>query len=92
MFLSNLKNKEIRSLKKKKKELADSYNQNIEENKTKTIKTKKNMGDVIKEDINDMTFFDRNMLGFNKEYDLKLYNQKIKKLEGYNLDEYLNIV
>ena len=45
------------------------------------------MGDIIKEDINDMTFFDRNMLGFKKEYDLKLYNQK--KIEGYNLDEYL---
>ena len=49
------------------------------------------MGVVIKEDINGMTFFDRNMLGY-KEYNLKLYNQKIKKLEVYNLDEYLNIV
>ena len=32
--------------------------------------------DNIKEDLNDATFFDRNMLGFNKEYDLKLYNLK----------------
>ena len=47
------------------------------------------MADDIKEDLNDMTFFDRNMLGFNKNYDLKLFNQKIKKLEGYSLDEYL---
>ena len=47
------------------------------------------MTDDIKEDINDMTFFDRNLLGFNKKYDLKLYNQKINKLEGYTLDEYL---
>ena len=37
------------------------------------------MGDDIKEDINDMKFFERNMSGFNKEYDLKLYNQKNKK-------------
>ena len=89
VFLNNLKNKEIRSLKKKKKEISNSYNQRIKENKTKTIKTKKNMADDIKEDLNDMTFFDRNMLGFNKNYDLKLFNQKIKKLEGYSLDEYL---
>ena len=33
-----------------------------------------------------MTFFDRNLLRFNKKYDLKLYNQKIK--EGYSIDEY----
>ena len=47
------------------------------------------MADDIKEDLNDMTFFDRNMLGFNKNYDIKIFNQKIKKLEGYSLDEYL---
>ena len=40
------------------------------------------MGDDIKENIKGMTFFVRNMLGFNKEYDLKLYNQKIKKTRG----------
>ena len=36
------------------------------------------MAEEIKEDLNDMTFFDRNILGFNKDYDLKLYEQKIK--------------
>ena len=47
------------------------------------------MAEEIKEDLNDMTFFDRNILGFNKEYDLKLYEQKIKKLEDYSLEDYL---
>ena len=47
------------------------------------------MADEIKEDINDATFLERNILGFNKEYGLKLYNQKIKKLENYSLEEYL---
>ena len=55
----------------------------------KKIKTKKNMAEEIKEDLNDMTFFDRNILGFNKDYDLKLYEQKIKKLEDYSLEDYL---
>jgi hypothetical protein len=31
------------------------------------------MAEDIKEDINGMTIFDRNLLGFNKKYDLKLY-------------------
>ena len=44
VFLNNLKNQEIRSLQKKKKELADSYKEKINKNKTKTIKTKKNYG------------------------------------------------
>ena len=47
------------------------------------------MEDEIKEDINDTTFLERNILGFNKNYDLKLYNQKIKKLENYSLEDYL---
>ena len=47
------------------------------------------MAEEIKEDLNDMTFFDRNILGFNKDYDLKLYEQKIKKLEDYSLEDYL---
>ena len=47
------------------------------------------MAEEIKEDLNDMTFFDRNILGFNKDYDLKLYDQKIKKLEDYSLEDYL---
>ena len=47
------------------------------------------MADEIKEDINDTTFLERNILGFNKNYDLKLYEQKIKKLENYSLEEYL---
>ena len=47
------------------------------------------MAEEIKEDLNDMTFFDRNILGFNKDYDLKLYKQKIKKLEDYSLEDYL---
>ena len=47
------------------------------------------MADEIKEDINDTTFLERNILGFNKNYDLKLYEQKIKKLEDYSLEEYL---
>ena len=89
VFLNNLKNQEIRSLKRKKKELAQSYKEKINENKTKTIKTKKTMADEIKEDINDTTFLERNILGFNKNYDLKLYEQKIKKLEFYSLEEYL---
>ena len=89
VFLNNLKNQEIRSLKKKKKELANSYTEKINENKIKTIKTKKTMADEIKEDINDTTFIERNLLGFNKKYDLKLYNQKIQKLENYSLEEYL---
>ena len=55
----------------------------------KEIKAKKNMAEEIKEDLNDMTFFDRNILGFNKDYDLKLYEQKIKKLEDYSLEDYL---
>ena len=36
-----------------------------------------------------MTFFERNILGFNKEYNLKLYEQKIKKLESFTLEDYL---
>ena len=44
VFLNNLKNQEIRSLKRKKKELTQSYKEKINENKTKTIKTKKNYG------------------------------------------------
>ena len=55
VFLNNLKNQEIRSLKRKKKELAQSYKEKINKNKTTTIKTKKNMVDEIKEDINDTT-------------------------------------
>ena len=55
----------------------------------KRNKNKKNMTEEIKEDLNDMTFFDRNILGFNKDYDLKLYEQKIKKLEDYSLEDYL---
>ena len=55
----------------------------------KRNKNKKNMADEIKEDLNDMTFFDRNILGFNKDYDLKLYEQKIKKLEDYSLEDFL---
>ena len=47
------------------------------------------MKDEIKEDINDTTFLERNIIGFNKEYDINLYNQKIKKLENYSLEEYL---
>ena len=39
------------------------------------------MADEIKEDLNDTTFFERNILKFNKEYNIKLYNQKIKKLD-----------
>ena len=35
VFLNNLKNREIRSLKKKKKELTNEYNEKIEENKKK---------------------------------------------------------
>ena len=89
VFLDNLKKSEIRRLKKEKKELAEKYKKRIEENEKKEIKTKKNMAEEIKEDLNDMTFFDRNILGFNKEYDLKLYNQKIKKLEDYSLEDYL---
>ena len=45
----------------------------------KRNKNKKNMAEEIKEDLNDMTFFDRNILGFNKDYDLKL-NEKNKKI------------
>ena len=67
VFLNNLKNQEIRKLKKKKKELASSYKDKINENKTKTIKTKKTMADEIKEDLNGITFFERNKLKFNKE-------------------------
>ena len=44
VFLNNIKNQEIRSLKRKKKELTQSYKEKINENKTKTIKTKKNYG------------------------------------------------
>ena len=76
-------------MKKKKKELTNEYNEKIEENKKKEIKTKKNMAEEIKEDLNDMTFFERNILGFNKEYNLKLYEQKIKKLESFTLEDYL---
>ena len=47
------------------------------------------MAEDIKEDLNDTTFFERNILKFNKEYNIKLYNQKIKKLEDYMLYEYL---
>ena len=78
VFLNNLKNQEIRKLKKKKKELAGSYKEKINQNKTKIIKTKKTMADEIKEDLNDTTFFERNILKFNKEYNIKSYNQKIK--------------
>ena len=87
VFLNNLKNQEIRKL--KKKGITGSYKEKINENKTKTIKTKKNMAEDIKEDLNDTTFFERNILKFNKEYNIKLYNQKIKKLEDYTLEEYL---
>ena len=34
------------------------------------------MAEEIKEDLYDMTFFDRNILGFNGDYDLKLYVKK----------------
>ena len=47
------------------------------------------MADEIKEDINDTTFLEKNILGINKEYDSKLYEQKIKKLESFTLEEYL---
>ena len=40
VFLNNLKNQEIKSLKKKKKELAKSYKGKINENKAKMIKKK----------------------------------------------------
>ena len=33
------------------------------------------MGDDIKKVINVTTFFDKNKLKFNKEYDIKLYNK-----------------
>ena len=89
MFLDSLKKREIKSLKKKKNELIESYNEKIENNKKKTVKTKKNMADEIKEDINDTTFLEKNILGINKEYDSKLYDQKIKKLESFILEEYL---
>ena len=78
-----------KELEKEKKELTQSYKEKINQNKTKTIKTKKTMADEIKEDINDTTFLERNILGFNKNYDLKLYEQKIKKLENYSLEEYM---
>ena len=47
------------------------------------------MADQIKEDLNDTSFFERNILKFNKENSIKLYNQKIKQLEDYTLEEYL---
>jgi len=47
------------------------------------------MTDEIKEDLNGMTFFVRNTLGFNKEYNLKLYDKIIKQLENYTLEDYL---
>ena len=47
------------------------------------------MADEIKEDIGDTTFLERNLLEFNKKENIKLYEQKIKKLSDYNLDEYL---
>ncbi len=59
-------------------DLAKAYREKLDENKVKAIKTEKTMTDEIKYDINDTTFLERNILGFNKEYDLKLYNQKIK--------------
>ncbi len=39
------------------------------------------MSDQIKEDLNDITLCERNILKFNNEYNIKLYKQKIKKLE-----------
>ena len=47
------------------------------------------MADEIKEDIGDTTFLERNLLEFNKKENIKLYEQKIKKLSDYNLEEYL---
>ena len=39
------------------------------------------MAEEIKEDLNDIIFFDRNIFEFNKDYDLKLYeNKKIRRL------------
>ena len=45
------------------------------------------MAEENKEDLNDITFFDRNILWFNQDYDIKLYEQKIKKLEDYTLED-----
>ena len=47
------------------------------------------MADEIKEDINDTTFLEKNILGFTKNYDKILFEKKIKKLENMNLEEYL---
>ena len=89
VFLNNMKKREIKCLEKKKKELIDSYKERIQQNEKKTIKTKKNMANEIKEDIGDTTFLERNLLEFNKKENIKLYEQKIKKLSDYNLEEYL---
>ena len=43
----------------------------------------------IKEDINDTTFLEKNILGFTKNYDKILFEKKRKKLENMNLEEYL---
>ena len=47
------------------------------------------MADEIKEDINDTTFLEKNILGFTKNYDKILFEKKRKKLENMNLEEYL---
>ena len=47
------------------------------------------MADEIKEEINDTTFLEKNILGFTKQYDKILFEKKIKKLEDMNLEEYL---
>ena len=65
------------------------YDEKIEINKTKEVKQKKSMADEIKEDINDTTFLEKNILKDNQEYDKKLIEKKIKILEGYTLEEYL---
>ena len=57
--------------------------------KNRKMKRKKNMPEEIKEDIGDTTFLERNLLEFNKKENIKLYEQKIKKLSDYNLEEYL---
>ena len=37
------------------------------------------MADEIKEEINDTTFLENNILGFTKQYDKILFGKKIKK-------------
>ena len=56
------------------------YDEKIEINKTKEVKQKKSMADEIKEDINDTTFLEKNILKDNQEYDKKLFEKKNKKI------------